>query len=121
MFIDNIELKEMVPVEVTYDYKESARIEIVDGIDDAPVANGSLFTFKVHAAKTIVSVTANGTALTADADGVYSLTIEGDTRIAVIVEGDENLPAAGKTADGKDLTKYNTEIYTQDISSGDTV
>ena len=121
MFIDNIELKEMVPVEVTYDYKESARIEIVDGIDDAPVANGSLFTFKVHAAKTIVSVTANGTALTADADGVYSFTIEGDTRIAVIVEGDENLPAAGKTADGKDLTKYNTEIYTQDISSGDTV
>ena len=121
MFIDNIELKEMIPVEVTYDYKESARIEIVDGIDNAPVADGSLFTFKVHAAKEIVSVTANGTALTADESGIYSYIIDGNTTIAVKVEGDENLPELGKTKDGKDLTKYDTEIYTQDISKGDTV
>ena len=121
MFIDNIELKEMVPVEISYNLKESARIEIIDGIDDAPVANGSLFTFKVHAAKEIVSVTQNGTAITADENGIYSFTIDGNTTIAVVVEGDENLPEAGKTADGKDLTKYDTEIYTQDISNGDTV
>jgi len=121
MFIDNIELKEMVPVEVTYDYKESARIEIVDGIDNAPVADGSLFTFKVIAAKEIISVTANGTALTADESGIYSYVIDGNTTIAITVEGDENLPELGKTKDGKDLTKYDTEIYTQDISKGDTV
>ncbi len=121
MFIDNIELKEMVPVEITYDLKESARIEIIDGIEDAPVADGSIFTFKVIAAKEIVSVTQNGTLVTPDANGIYSFTVDGNTTIAVKVTGDENLPAAGKTADGKDLTKYDTALYTADISKGDTV
>ncbi len=121
MFIDNIELEEMVPVEISYNLKESARIEIIDGIEDAPVADGSIFTFKVIAAKEIISVTQNGTALTADENGIYEFTVDGNTTIAVSVEGDENLPLAGKTSDGKDLTKYDTEIYTADISKGDTV
>lgn len=81
------------------------------------------YVFKVIAEPGLTpTVTVGGNTLTADANGLYTFTPTADTVINISCgSADNGRPAFGKDYLGRDLTKYNPDVYSEKIWQGDTV
>ena len=68
------------------------------------------------------TVKVGGSTLTPDANGVYNFTPTADSEIKISCgSADTGRPDLGKDYLGRDLTKYNPEVYLEEVWNGDTV
>ena len=123
LYVDDIMVTPAEKFELTLDATNVATIEPVNGNAMSYVIKNQEYSFKVitePGATPTVSV--GGEVLTADANGVYSFIPTGDTEIKIDCGAmDEGRPDHGKDYEGRDLTKYNPDVYLTNLWEGDTV
>lgn len=123
IYVDDIMVTKAEKFEVTVDATNVATTVPVNGSANSYCIKNEEYFFKVAAepgANPKVSV--NGEVVTPNAEGVYSFVPLGDTEIKIDCgAADEGRPAHGKDYFGRDLTKYNAEVYLENIWEGDTV
>ena len=123
IYVDDIMVTKAEKFEVTVDATNVATTVPVNGSANSYCIKNEEYFFKVAAepgANPKVSV--NGEVVTPNAEGVYSFVPLGDTEIKIDCGAmDEGRPAHGKDYFGRDLTKYNAEVYLENIWEGDTV
>ena len=123
LYVDDIMVTPAEKFELTLDATNVATIEPVNGNAMSYIIKNQEYSFKVitePGATPVVSV--GGEVLTADANGVYTFLPTGDTEIKIDCGAmDEGRPAHGKDYEGRDLTKYNRDVYLENIWEGDTV
>jgi len=123
LYLDDIMIVPTEKFNITLDATNVATIEPVNGSENGFAVKDEPYSFKVIAepeATPVVSVA--GEVLTADEDGVYTFMPTGDTEITIDCgTADEGKPAHGKDYEGRDLTKYNADVYLENIWEGDTV
>lgn len=122
LYLDDILVIPMEKYNITLDAKNTSTIVPVDNETDFAFANKD-YSFKVITEPGLTpTVSANGTPLTPDESGVYCFIPTADTVIKIDCgEADEGRPESGKDYEGRDLTKYNSDVYLENIWEGDTV
>ena len=123
LYVDDIMVTPAEKFELTLDATNVATIEPVNGSAMGYVIKNQEYSFKVIAEPGATpTVSVGGEVLTADANGVYTFIPTGDTEIKIDCGAmDEGKPAHGKDYEGRDLTKYNRDVYLENIWEGDTV
>lgn len=100
-----------------------ATIEPVNGSLNNFVIKDQEYSFKVISEPdTTPVVSVGGEEIIPDEIGIYSFMPTGDTEITIDCgAADEGKLAHGKDYEGRDLTKYNSDVYLKNIWQGDTV
>ena len=122
LYVDDIMVTTTEKFDITLNATNVATIVPTGGAKDYCI-KGEEYSFKVISEPgTTPEVFVNGEVITANEKGVYSFIPTGDTEIKIDCgAADEGKPAHGKDYFGRDLTKYNAEVYLENIWEGDTV
>jgi len=123
LYVDDIMVTPAEKFEISLNATNVATIEPVNGSVNGYGIKGEEYSFKVISEpETNPAVSINDAVVTADEQGVYTFVPAGDTEIKIDCgAADEGKPAHGKDYYGRDLTKYNSEVYLEKIWEGDTV
>ena len=123
LYLDDIMVTPTEKFELTLNATNVATIVPTNGSANGYAVKGEPYSFKVIAEPGVTpTVSVAGEVLTADENSVYSFLPTGDTEIKIDCgAADEGRPAHGKDYEGRDLTKYNPDVYLENIWEGDTV
>lgn len=110
-------------VDITFNAKNNIAVVPQNGCNEKFAVKNKPYTFSIVAEPGLTpTVTVGGNTLTPDADGNYTFTPTANTEITVSCgSDDEGRPAYGKDYFGRDLTKYNPDVYLEKVWQGDTV
>ena len=123
LYVDDIMVTPTEKFELSLNATNVATIVPEGGNAMDYVIKNQEYSFKVISEPdTTPVVSVGGEVLTADENGVYTFLPTGDTEIKIDCgAADEGKPAHGKDYEGRDLTKYNPEVYLTNLWEGDTV
>ena len=124
LYMDDIMIIPTEKFDITLDATNVATIAPVNGSENGFAVKGEPYSFTVITEPDITTpaVSVAGEALTADEKGVYSFIPTANSTIKIDCgAADEGKPAHGKDYEGRDLTKYNADVYLKNIWEGDTV
>lgn len=123
LYVDDIMVTPTEKFELSLNATNVATIVPEGGSAMDYVIKNQEYSFKVISEPdTTPVVSVGGEVLTADENGVYTFLPTGDTEIKIDCgAADEGKPAHGKDYEGRDLTKYNPEVYLTNLWEGDTV
>ncbi len=123
LYLDDIMVTPAEKFEISLNATNVATIEPTNGSANGYAIKGEEYFFNVISEPgTAPEVSVGVEVLTPNENGVYSFLPTGDTEIKIDCgAADEGRPAHGKDYLGRDLTKYNSDVYLEKIWEGDTV
>lgn len=124
IYIDDIQLYRSVNVPISY---QTEAVRISPSNDKKSLTSamvGDTVAFYAECDETVTpTVTYGDQTLTVDANGLYSIVVTDDDTLSVtsIGQTDAQNHAPGVGLDGKDLTKYDDDVFMNKVWQGDTV